>query len=873
MKKILLAFVLVLMVSAVSGIEWSLSADFEGEDSYPNGLSTVQAECTGSDSECPSAVASDWDAEICGLDFDEVASSFDLDDPDGQRLGFSLEYPPLERPRYVPRQAPCTTNPKMTLYGPDGNVIKEKTIDYDSKGEVSRNKGAYLYIELDVNPDKIRDFILTNDKEPFYNSPGNDIDGIDEIQQGDILLQETDRKSYPDGDDDYGRYRPAPGSILQHDDTSLSGFGSTSSVFTNNHVLGDNLGAQDIWDYGFGDINNLIGKNRGVCTAFKTSFDSCTPAHDNSGDYAPDGEILKGNQLFYICRGSMDGEIVDAENGQYICDVKGNGVDWRGDVPKSWLEYSGPGPGPEPEPESCENPADPVVGIQENYVSSPISGPSTGSGGYTERIKSVFMNHDPEGQYTDALTGCHYTDIDQDIETGKPDIFLCEGNSAVETSATGNDAVTTEKDTYCQYNMDSREFPVPFQSGSQYECMADSGNCDLGSYHNLSALAVKYYVPKEAIPVGDHAQGFEGKNFATSNGFDNARFDHIHRAELDYLSGVAGEDYENPYTHNQSKYDELNISRGGAYTRSITDTNETAIRQVWNPSNATGQYSGGIEETGDDLNDISVGVNNSNVFNGGFYPNCETGLQWGYSPDRGARWRCTGAIDWDLDVYAFEPSGTQEKDPAGYFAMPWEFRQSALGSLTSYYEAKQAEDTETAASIEEIRTVCWAGGLEEQPEFNSGNEGEDWFTRQVSGIGNSPEVPVPVIGELELGSSDNVYSCRIEFDNSAGETVIGEGRLNVVSSSDVAEQQTKAQSILTGSYNSNLQDSWFDITKVCSGGSTCTVTGIVPGKDDLSGPVISNPSMNLRRIWQQNLSYSFSQMNSGDLSSYMKTGN
>lgn len=204
--------------------------------------------------------------------------------------------------------------------------------------------------------------------------------------------------------------------------------------------------------------------------------------------------------------------------------------------------------------------------------------------------------------------------------------------------------------------------------------------------------------------------------------------------------------------------------------------------------------------------------------------------------------------------------------------MPWEFKQSSF-DFTPYYRAKANEDTETAASIEEIRTICWAGGLDEQPELNSENKGEDWFARQVSGIDNSPEVPVPVIGELKLGSSDNVYSCRIEFDNSAGETVIGEGRLNVTSSEDVAEQQTRAQSILSGSINSNLQDSWFDINQVCSGGSTCTVSGIVPNKDDLSGEVNNNPTMNLRRIWQQNLSYSFSQMNSGDLSNYMKNGN
>lgn len=844
MKKILLAFALVLMVSAVSGIEWSLSADFEGGNTYPNGLDVIQAECTGSDSECPGAGSSglEWDAEMCGLNFDEVAASFDLDDPDGQRLSFSLRYPPEERPRYVPWQAPCTTSPEMKLINPDGDVVKTKTINYDAKN-MDANSGDYLYVELDHNTDKLRDFILTNDKAPFVNGPGNSNIDSSDVQPGAILISETDWKSYPDGDDDYGVYNIYSGGLLRHDHVALPGIPSESTKFTNNHVLGDDLGAQDIWSREFGSIKNVMGKNKGPCTAFETTFNSCSPAHDSSGNYQADTEILMANNRFHICRGSMDGQIKDTEDrGQFRCDVEGNGQDWRGNEPNSWIEYTD---GPD-----C---ADPTVGIRDS-----------------DGVKSVFASQSSGGAFTDRTTGCNYGNVYSSVSTGEPDIFLCEGNSAEETSATGNDAVTAEKDTYCQFNMDPRENPVPFQSVSQYECMEGSSNCDLGSYHNLSALAVKYYVPKEAIPLGN--EDFEGKSFATSSGFDNVRFDHIHRAELDYLTGAAGEDYEHPYTHNASKYDELKISRGQAYTRSMTDTDEDAIRQVWNPSNATGQYSDGIEAT-DNLDENYITVEDTTVFDGGFYPSCETGLQWGYDDTPGERrWRCTGAIDWDLNIYAFEPSGTQQKDPAGYFAMPWEFRQSS-SFFTTYYEAKDDEDTETAASIEEIRTVCWYGGLDNQPEFNSGNKGEDWFARQVSGIGNNPQVPVPVIGELELGSSDNVYSCRFEFDNSAGETVIGEGRLNVTSSPDVGEQQTRAQSILTGSIKSNLKDSWFNITKTCNGGSTCTVSGIVPSKDDLSGAVNNNPTMNLRRIWQQNLSYSFSEMSSGDLSSYMINGN
>ncbi|WP_347720268.1 hypothetical protein [Candidatus Nanohalovita haloferacivicina] len=739
-------------------------------------------------------------------------------------------------PTRVPESVPCGVGThEVTVTGTDGGesfTVGTFDLTVEPKDRVSANKGAYLYVEMDVNANKIRDFILTNDREPFYNSPGNsNIHGVNDINQGDILLQETDWKAWPDGEDDYGRYRPQPGEILGHEATSLSDIGSTSEVFTNNHNLGDNLGAQDVWDQNFGDMEYVIGQDKGACTAFENNFDSCTPAHDDSSTYSPDTEILKGNRLFHICRGSMDGEIVDTDNGRFRCDVLGNGQDWRGNQPNSWLPYVE------------NNCADPTVGIRES-----------------DGVKVVFADQNSGAAFTDATTDCDYGNVYSSVRTGEPDIFLCEGYDAVENSYTGNDPVTTEKDTACLYDMRQRTYPG--YGDPQRRCTGD-GDCRLGTFHNTSApetaLAVKYYVPKEAIPLGNAE--FKGTSFATTSGFNNVRFDHIHAAELRYLEGSTGDTYQRPYTHNASKYDELNISRGQAYTRAVDDTDETAIRQVWNPSNATGQYTAGVLGTAENIQENDVSVLRDSVFDGGFYPTCEPGLQWGYT---GQFWECTGDIQWDLDAYAFEPTGNENPDTAGFFIMPYEFRTSS-SFLTTYYEAKEDADNDQAATIESIRALCWDGELSERPSLDPSTREEDWFAKEVTGVGTNPQVPVPLVGKINT----NVYSCRLEFTNSNGAVITGEGNLDVRSTDDVAKAQTRAQSLLKGSFNDNIQKSWFDEQAVCGG---CSFPLDVE-KSDLTRRVISSQVEKMNEMWQQNLSYSFDKMGASEISDYLKNGN
>ena len=840
MKKILLALVILFF----SALGTATISGYSNNIEY-GGSTTVTVEEVDGDSSADYVAAS-----VCGQTTSFVGRS---------RSAISLPVDldvTVPGPVRLPQSVPCGLGThEVTVTGTDGGEsFTAGTFDLtvEPKGRVSANKGAYLYVEMDVNRDKIRDFILTNDREPFYNSPGNDnIHGVDDIEQGDVLLAETDWRNFPDGDDDYGRYRPPPGEILSNEDVMLAGIGSTSEVFTNNHNLGDNLGAQDVWDQDFQNMEYVIGQDKGTCTAFENNFDSCTPAHDDSSTYSAYTEILKGNRLFHICRGSMDGEIVDTDNGQFRCDVLGNGQDWRGNEPNSWLPY---------EEKDC---ADPVVGLV-----------SFGPG---DPEKTALSDYNSGGVYTDVRTGCSYNNADVTIERGEPDIFLCEGYDAVENSYTGNDPVTTEKDTACLYNMRQRTYPG--YGDPQRRCTGDE-DCQLGTFHNTSApetaLAVKYYVPKEAIPLGNAE--FKGTKFATSSGFNNVRFDHIHAAELRYLEGSTGDTYERPYTHNTSKYDELNISRGQAYTRAVDDTNETAIRQVWNPSNATGQYTGDIRETSEGINNIDVGVNTSDVFNGGFYPSCEPGLQWGYDEDS-AEWRCTGALDTDVQFYAFETEQFYGETTTGFFVMPYLFRQSAVGlDLTGddqgrvpYYLATQNADSRTPATLESLSTLCWVGEKDDKPsQFDAGTS-TSWFAKEITGIGTDPRVPIPVFGNLtrnDGSDSINKYFCRFQFTNSEGQRVVAEGREVMVSREAMAEQ-TKAQSILQNTYQSYISSSWFEDQAVCNG--NCQ---ILMDKIDLEDEVPQSHIDELGQAWQSNLSYSFDTLTSSDdPGCYLKSGN
>jgi len=63
------------------------------------------------------------------------------------------------------------------------------------------------------------------------------------------------------------------------------------------------------------------------------------------------------------------------------------------------------------------------------------------------------------------------------------------------------------------------------------------------------------------------------------------------------------------------------------------------------------------------------------------------------------------------------------------------------------------------------------GGPEDQPGFESSNEGSEWFDTKVTGLDNRPENPVPLYGTLELseGSEGGRYTCAWGYQASNGD--------------------------------------------------------------------------------------------------------
>ncbi|QKQ98195.1 hypothetical protein GKQ38_01510 [Candidatus Nanohaloarchaea archaeon] len=679
----------------------------------------------------------------------------------------------------------------------DFNVVPE---------DMPPNRGKYLIMAMDQagstaegsSLDNIHGFFLSND--PSWKSFS--------LSKTDVVAAEMDA-----GCPDMLKVQSkAVGTVIPMED----GFKMRRAVkmdTINYHTSWTCTDAQmDAWELLDSPLNKNLGRKFGVKERLYPG--SISPVWDrNSEGYYPDGEIIKAKTtsgqgpFWFICRGSMDGQRVNVDGQTYRCDVKGNGVDWRGNEPKTWII---PDDGP-----TCQSP---VVGLK------------------PDGTKAVFWDVNEDAAPTDARTGCNYTNIDTTIETGQPDLFLCsKSDGPRETSATGGDTLTTGEENYCQFNMDS------------------TGSLSLGDYHNGSALAVRYFVPKEAIPVGE-----EGSEYATTSGFKNTRYDHIHRAELDAIP-CNYEDY-NYYpcrtAHNQSKYQGINVSTGTAYNNSFTNLDEDAVRNMWKVSNATGQYTSDIDGIDSSrLNQIDVGRNNSEVFNGGFYPKCLGGQQWTYTPTQEtvSGWECSGALDFKIPVYSFDTSQFYGETTTGFWIKPYVFREvTADPQFTSYRQARLDED-KSAATLEQIRSVCWEGTASEKPsEFNSSNSG-DWFAKEVTGIGTSPSVPVPVVGNFSASSSSvGDYTCKFEFINSNGNPVRVQGNL-VAISHEAAAKQHRSLAILTGEYSTWINPDWFAESTICGGSCSLLIE-----KEDLNGTVPQSQVRRLTSQWKDNLGYSYS---------------
>lgn len=259
-----------------------------------------------------------------------------------------------------------------------------------------------------------------------------------------------------------------------------------------------------------------------------------------------------------------------------------------------------------------------------------------------------------------------------------------------------------------------------------------------GGFSQNPMPAVQYYVPEDAMQTGSR--------WADENGYES-----------------------------NSQFRTIEIARGPVVEE--------------NYENATGRTNPEILSSGDTLNE-------QGVFPGGFYGDCSGGQQWQYTPDG---WACSGEIQWTQSVVV--PEYIAEDDAAqtvGIYLLPYNFQSGNTLDLMdvevpgeySFTSAYKSSDKEENADLQSLSAACWVGNQDSKPEFQSSNEGVEWFQTRVTGLDSGIESPVPVYGNLNL-SSGQKYTCKWGYTLTSGEFYddIGGSPSIITESSDLPLQQ------------------------------------------------------------------------------------
>lgn len=234
-----------------------------------------------------------------------------------------------------------------------GKTYRGGSLTVEPKGMSDPHTGGYIFVELDTNKDKIRDFLLTESGVEWSNTVHNN---AGDPPRGSVLLAETDWQAGPDTYDDYAWYKAELGTKINGTKPSSGDMAIPYEDHSTNqnNGMGDGSKVWDILNYGFTrSIKNKIGDAKGGCDAYENDLDTCSPIHD--GGYYPEGELILAaadqgilDPTWHICRRGNDGQEVYVYDNRdaptnleriYKCDTKGNNEPTRKqDNADSWRD-------------------------------------------------------------------------------------------------------------------------------------------------------------------------------------------------------------------------------------------------------------------------------------------------------------------------------------------------------------------------------------------------------------------------------------------------------------------------------------------------------------------------------------------------------
>ncbi len=780
---------------------------FSVGDSTVTYSSSFTPDITCSGGSCPPSV----DMNVCGTSRTLSLSS--------GRYGSSTSF-------FVPLAIPCGYGENALVVQDSGTetVLGTGTLTVEAKNMPNKpHRGKFLFGEVDVNKEKLRDFVLTNDGQTFFNRWGFSTPSGDGPY---LLLQETDwigLAGAGDGPDDPGWYEVEKGSLIESGG-SLSSVTVEDSNTKPDHsgISADSLGSDDVLNEPFQTAFDLEPGGKEGCDTDVDIFSNCTPVHE-ADSYNLEGPVIAGHvpehyydlpalgitkagggdPHFFICRkgarmqtgfGGETGQVVDVSKKSESQDLRkcvntgGSSYEWQpvaecedgldndgdGTVDHSSSPYTISGVSTDPD---CGSPTD----TESVSTCQPLVGGDPGGLDPDDNRIAYYNPGTGAGSVSPPGTSCWYHDTEIDPTTSaSPLIFKCHQDGTV------------------------TDHPPARIVAAQSAC-GDVPDSAFSSHGDPIAMA-EYFVPEEYMPsISDGASVSEASKYVDSSGYDYVKYQTLHEAEQRYADSTfttfpGGSTGYLPPLHSTNAYDPLNMTElGDGYNyagdgNGAFGTTYSDYLDSWTVANASG-------EAHDKINSDPGTLANKRVFPGGFAGRCPPGQVWRYVDNPTfTGWKCSGSLAWKPPYFVPDlmVTGGSTNLKTGIFFNQSVFEENTLTETPGSFADAWDDQKPTTATIEEIRYDCYPGPKSSETPGST----TSWITYSV------PSTPAgssnPFSKTVFLPDTVNVagvsqYSCKFEFkiEKSTGTT---QWAKNLGGDNEITDDNRAISDLSLGSY-------------------------------------------------------------------------
>lgn len=819
MRKALLFFVAVLAFTGLGLADGHLHVEPDPFEIEYGEVNTIEIHCDDTAGNCPSSTGS-YAVHACGQ---------------RESIGFTSGFP-ANYDFYVPDIHPCSVGEQEVFIEFEEEVMRGGYFTVRAK-DMQPHYGKNLIVNIDDDNDQLRTFELTNDDEWGHETYPD----RDDMQ---IFVQDYDGDSFFSPDHEQNVYSSDPGELMRSSQTS-----SVSELVTDHGY--ENRCGED----GDADTCNVIDRNFEDMDYSLAAFDeveSRSPIFENpvgefgheGPSFMPDGDVVAGyiperkNHLhggtdtlggegpyFFICREGADMRNQYGEEVPQVVEVPEEGVnqlfrcepdtkswvevgecdtgldfdgDYRIDHQNSVYQQNNPDMNPDDRCDTLGHPESPQSECESIVRYDPDDNSLTAEW-------NRFLNSDGECEVSDENTQT----FDDWIQELKDDDVFEPGTDGVGDLAAVGD---------CLENQDHSEHDL-------HEQIAHT--CDTANYDNygpedyetdIVEMRAGIFAPPRQFLMNEGgllqeqidelvytAPTEDGYKFTTTDGTVNQ--------EVIWNSEFVSEDWDGwtlgmqtlegahqKYTDTRDRdqvYDGATWSGRGVPTDILYDGSNTYGDTEETADNEPQYFESWafVEPTTENQ------YINTDMFTGGFVPDCGEGASWTRSDqvdeDIQAGWVCEGRPDWQQAVHLPNIKYAQPDATVGMMIMPYNWKEdpeemdteereeemttnvgilqrifntnsdvgdfgSWKGAFNDHYEDEPDVEVTRDPTLDEVVVGCHPADNGFRPDWNDDSkEGVTWFEHTVD-IDTDWQRPLAVYGELEM-QRNQTYRCTWEY--------------------------------------------------------------------------------------------------------------